>query len=208
MINIFIQALIVGYSGALMPGTVLTYTFDRSLKKGWHAGFIIAFGHALLELLIIIILLFGLGDFLTLDISRIIIGFSGGTFLILMGIDMSIRLTKISDINDNEANIIYNNMMIGGVFISITNPYFIFWWAVIGLSFVTKAYETLGAAGVIIFYFGHILADISWLGFVSVMINKAKRFMNSLIHNYITAALGICLIGFGISFIIDSIKLL
>ena len=49
MVEIFLQSLLIGYSGAMMPGSLLTYTLDKSIKSGPKAGLIISIGHALLE---------------------------------------------------------------------------------------------------------------------------------------------------------------
>ena len=46
-----------------MPGPMLGVTIDGSLKKGWIAGPLAVLGHGILELILIIIMTFGLKDF-------------------------------------------------------------------------------------------------------------------------------------------------
>jgi threonine/homoserine/homoserine lactone efflux protein len=86
LIQIFLKSLIIGYSGALMPGSLLTYTIDKSIRNGAKAGLIISIGHALLELILVLLLLFGFGRYLGTELAKTIIGIAGGLVLSLFGI--------------------------------------------------------------------------------------------------------------------------
>lgn len=167
MVQIFFQSLLIGYSGAIMPGSLLTYTIDKSLKSGSKTGLLISVGHLLLELIIVILLISGTGSFLATEATQMIIGFIGAS-----------------------------------------NPYFLLWWAIVGLGLLLNAYTLYGVIGVALFYFGHILSDISWYSFVSVFISRTRKFINQKIYRIIIAILGVCLVGFGISFIVNSFKFL
>ena len=61
--GIFISAFLIGFSGAMMPWPMLGVTIDGSLKKGWTAGPLTVLGHGILELILIIIMIFGFKDF-------------------------------------------------------------------------------------------------------------------------------------------------
>lgn len=50
MITLFLKSLIIGYSGAVMPGSIFTYTVDKSLRNGAMSGLLVSLGHAFLEL--------------------------------------------------------------------------------------------------------------------------------------------------------------
>ena len=50
MVLLYSSAFVLGLSGAMMPGPLLTYTIRKALAKGWKAGFIITAVHALLEI--------------------------------------------------------------------------------------------------------------------------------------------------------------
>lgn len=208
MFQIFFQSLLTGYSGAMMPGSLLTYTIDRSIKSGPVTGFLISVGHSLLELVVVVFLLSGTGSFLGTEAAQMVIGFIGGIILNFFGISM------IKDAYQNNININIDaksekesrGLIAGGIIISLSNPYFIFWWATVGLGLLLDAYASFGMIGVILFYFGHIFSDISWYSFISVFISRTKKFINQKAYRVIIAVLGICLCGFGISFIVNSYR--
>ena len=130
--GIFISAFLIGFSGAMMPGPMLGVTIDGSFKKGWIAGPLAVLGHGILELILIIIMTFGLKDFFSNPTVAGFIGFFGGAFLAWMGygmiksgINKSVSLE--SQRAGNSAGV--RNLALAGALVSATNPYFILWWA-------------------------------------------------------------------------------
>lgn len=210
MIQVFLQSMLIGYSGAIMPGSLLTYTLDKSIKSGTKAGLMISIGHALLELVLVILIFLGIGKYLGTPLTQLIIGILGGIVLIFFGVSMvkDIYLGKVSIDLKNEPDGKYGNILIGGALISASNPYFIVWWAAVGLGLIMNAYNTFGLIGVILFYFGHIMSDITWYVFVSALISKTRSFINLKIYKIIISVLGISLIVFGASFLISSARVI
>lgn len=203
MILLFLSALTIAFSGAIMPGSLLTYTIKKSLSDGWHAGFIIIAGHAVLELALIILIFLGFGTILEAPVTRLLISFIGGAMLVYMGIDMIRGATKNTvkvDINNNSTK--SRGMFLSGIFLSATNPYFLLWWTIVGLGFIMTAYSTYGIIGIVIYYIGHICADFIWYGFISILVGKTRKFMKEKLYRFLIAFLGILLIFFGIRFIL------
>jgi len=83
-VDIFLQSFIIGFSGAMMPGSLLTYTIDKSMKSGPKAGVLVSLGHALLELALVILLFFGIGKYLETPVAQTIIGILGGAVLVFL----------------------------------------------------------------------------------------------------------------------------
>ncbi len=55
MLQVFIQSLLIGYSGAVMPGSLLTFTIDRSLKYGGAGpAMLVPLGHVGVEALLVV----------------------------------------------------------------------------------------------------------------------------------------------------------
>jgi threonine/homoserine/homoserine lactone efflux protein len=214
MIDILMKSIIIGYSGALMPGTLLTYTVDKSYKKGLKAGFFIPLGHVVLELLVIVLLLIGFGKYLEINLVRIIIGFAGGILLSYMGINMIYLDAKNKLVIDEQCNTAKKDkssnkyMFFSGIVLSATNPYFTIWWTAIGLGLILSAYSSYGIVGVIVFFIGHAFCDISWYLLVSFLIHRSKSFINIKVYRIISAVLGALIIFFGITFIKKSIELI
>ena len=88
MAYIFASSLALGFSGAMMPGSLLTYTIRQSLANGPRAGFVIVFGHSVLELALLFLIFLGFDMVLQSDAAQIGIGLVGGLLLIYMGWDM------------------------------------------------------------------------------------------------------------------------
>ncbi len=209
MIEVFLRSMLIGYSGAMMPGSLLTYTLDKSMKTGAKAGILISLGHALLELSLVILIFLGVGKYLGTTAAQLIIGILGGLVLIFFGAGMVKDIFK-GNINvdfNKPADAKYGNIVVGGALISASNPYFIIWWAAVGLGLIMNAYNSFGIAGVILFYTGHVLSDFTWYCFISVLISKTRTFINLKVYKIVIALLGVCLAGFGLSFLIASVKI-
>jgi threonine/homoserine/homoserine lactone efflux protein len=204
---LFFAALAAGYSGAMMPGPLLTYDIERSLQRGWKAGLFVPLGHAILEILVVALLAAGLKSFLHLPLPKIIILFVGGIVLLWFGGDMIVNAIKNKvhlAIDRNAAVKRGDNLEImwkSGI-ISILNPYFLLWWVTVGLGFLTK-YDNLGIGGVLIFYAGHATADFSWYFAVSLLCDRISRYIGGKAYRIIIAALGALLVFFAVDFIVD-----
>jgi threonine/homoserine/homoserine lactone efflux protein len=207
MAAIFLQSLVIGYSGAVMPGSLLTYALDKTIRTGAKAGFLISIGHSLLELLLVLLMLAGVGAYLGTETAKTVIGIVGGGVLLFFGITMlrDAVQDKVSIDVKGHSKEKQGNMILGGAIISASNPFFIIWWMAVGLGMIMAAYSTFGLAGVAAFYFGHILSDITWYGFLSIVISRTRGFISRKVYRGIVAVLGVCLIGFGGSFLAAAI---
>lgn len=208
MIAIFLKSLIIGYSGAIMPGSMFTYTVDKSIRHGARAGLLVSVGHAILEMVLVILIFIGAGRYLVTDIARATIGLIGGLILGYLGFRMikDVYLNKISlDTKDIKSDR-HGSMLLAGAVLSVLNPYFIIWWSVVGLTLIMNSYNSFGIVGIAVFYIGHIISDISWFTFISVLVSKTRHLINIKVHKIIVILLATCLVGFGVSFFASSIR--
>lgn len=209
--SLFLTALVVGYSGAMMPGPLLTYDIERSLKCGWKAGLLTTLGHVLVELSLVILLVVGFGRILEYNISKIILFFVGGAALLWFGFDMVYSALRSKDTNytantDDQKS---GNMQIvlkSGV-ISILNPYLLLWWATVGLGFLLDNGQ-IGIKNVTLFYSGHALADLTWYFAVALLCDKISKFIGGKVWRLIIASLGLFLCFFAAKFILSGIQLI
>jgi threonine/homoserine/homoserine lactone efflux protein len=208
MLAIFFKSLLIAFSGAVMPGSVFTYTVDRSLRYGVKAGVLVSLGHALLELILVILIFVGAGRYLAVESAGTAIGLIGGVVLVYLGSQMirDVYFNKITletgEIHDNKQS----GMFMAGMILSAANPYFLIWWSAVGLALIMSSYNSLGAMGIAIFYLGHILGDISWYTFVATVVSKTRHLLNIKVYKTIIVVLALCLVGFGISFFAGGIR--
>ena len=209
MLMIFLSSVGVAISGAVMPGPLLTYTIRQALSRGPKSGFVIIVGHALLEAALIALIFLGFDIVLQSDVAQIVIGLVGGALLGWMGADMVFgALRDRVAIKLEEEGKSSGNMVLSGVLISAMNPYFLLWWAIIGLGFLLQAYKAFGVWGLLAFYIGHISIDFLWYGFVSVLIGTTRKFIGQKLYRVIIGALGALLVFFGVSFAVNAIRMM
>ncbi len=205
---LFWSAFVVGLSGAMAPGPVLTATISETMKRGFVAGPLIVLGHAILEMILLAAVVAGLGSWITTPVVMIVLSLGGGALLIGMGIQTAWTAPKavgeaMSIKADPKAAL--RGPVLTGILMSLSNPYWTLWWATIGLNFAAIALKN-GALGLGSFYTGHILADLSWYSIVSAAAASGRRICPRSVYIGLIAFCGIALIGLGIYFVFSGIR--
>lgn len=194
--QLFTTALIVGLSGALMPGPLLTLNIRESMRRGPATGFKLILGHVLLELALILAILAGFGGMLALGPVKGAIGLAGGAVLLFLAYGMireavsGLSLNKTDEPSGRGCGL---PLIPAGAVISLSNPYWSLWWATIGLSYLARARE-LAAYGVGLFFLGHILADLTWYSAISIAVAGGKRLFSDRVYRAIVLACGVFLV--------------
>ena len=75
-----------------------------------------------------------------------------------------------------------------GIVMSAANPYWIIWWATIGLGYILRSKE-YGIIGILVFFCGHLLADLAWYALISTAVGKGRSFFSDHIYRGI---IGVC----------------
>jgi threonine/homoserine/homoserine lactone efflux protein len=194
LIAVFFTSLVVAFSGAMMPGPLLTITISESTQRGPIAGPLLIAGHSVLELLLLIGLLFGLGPLLKNDTFFIAIAFIGGLIMLWMAWGMFRSLPTLTVTTDSAIKK-RKNLLLTGAIMSLVNPYWIIWWATIGIGYIVLS-QTLGFWGVALFYIGHITGDMIWYVAISMAVGKGKKLFTDRVYRGLIAICGTFLVGF------------
>ena len=122
-------------SGALMPGPLLTVTVAEASRRGAWAGPLVITGHAILELLLVVAVIKGLGPSLKAPPVIGTISLLGGMILLVMGVDMVRKASTLSlrQETDPGCQRRFGHPVILGFVGSLANPYWTIWWVTIGL---------------------------------------------------------------------------
>jgi threonine/homoserine/homoserine lactone efflux protein len=200
-------SFLVGFSGAMMPGPMLTVNITEGIKRGFWAGPLLVVGHGTAELLLLVALSLGLGAVVQIGWVSATIAVVGGCVLLWMAFDMlrgvwqrtlSLRTTG------SEADMRMGPVLAGGV-VSVSNPLWILWWATIGLTYVAWA-SSAGRLGLVAFFGGHILADLGWFSVVSLVVTGGRRWLSDRVYRGLIAVLGLFLVGLSVYFVLTGIQ--
>ena len=184
LLMLFGTAFVVAMPGAMVPGPMLTVTVAESARRGFWTGPLMVLGHGILELALILALLAGLSSYFTRSDVTNVISMVGGLFLLYMGFSM-LRDLKSGRLSlDDAANVSDSGMRMNpvaaGVLVSLSNPYWFFWWAAIGLTYLTLALKA-GWLGVMAYYIGHNVGDLAWNSQVSMGESDGRKFIKPIV---------------------------
>lgn len=171
-------AFITGFSGAIMPGSLLAAVIEKTTRQGLIAVTGLMTGHALLEILIVALLALGLHPILGRPRVRAAIGLVGGAALLYMGLDM-VRHAWGSSLNLAAQDAAADSLpllLLQGALISLLNPYFIGWWATVGAGQIAHM-APKKPSEYLVFYLGHEAADFTWYGLVGILIITSRRWL-------------------------------
>ncbi|MFW6209553.1 MAG: LysE family transporter [Spirochaetota bacterium] len=222
--SLFISSFLIALSGAMMPGPLLTATISESVKRGPVAGPLIMSGHLLLEGALVLALIAGVAPLLQKDLFFILVSFGGALILAWMAFGMFRSLPTLridwgsasgqtadrqnpsgsstgptGPAGPEKKSAASARALRTGVLLSIANPYWVVWWATIGLGLVARA-QKVGLLGILIFFLGHQAADFAWYSIVSTAVGKGRRFFSDRIYRGIIAVSALVLIGFALYF--------
>jgi len=201
ILTIFFGSLLIGFSGAASPGPLLALSIKETLHNGWKAGPLIAIGHSILELFVVIGISIGINQVFDSNFIAKTISLFGGIMLIILGIQTIISNKEV-DLNDtNEtSNLNSKTLLLQGALVSLSNPYWFIWWVTIGATLIINASDQ-GVLGIASMYIGHILADIVWYTAVSLILVSGFKFLSNKIYHYLLLFCGIFLCLMGIYFV-------
>ncbi len=198
LFGIFVTSFIIAFSGALMPGPFLTATISETTKRGFYAGPMMIVGHGILELLLVVSLMLGLAPILTDDTVFGAIALSGAIILLWMAFGMFRSLPSLQLLTASS-DIRRGGLIRTGILMSIANPYWTIWWATIGLAYIVHS-QAFGVVGVILFFIGHILADLVWYSVVSFSVAKGKSFLSVQVYRTVIGVCACFLVVFAVYF--------
>ena len=199
--SLFSIGFIMGLTGAMAPGPLLTVTIGESAKRGGIAGPMVILGHGVLEFALLLLIVFGVANFLNNSIIFAIVALGGGIMLIYMGLSAIKGLKHYTLSCESGSQKQGLHPILAGIIISLSNPYWFIWWITIGMGYVIFA-KRFGIYGVVAFFAGHILSDLSWYSFVSYGIQFGGKYMSLRIIKAVLLVCSIFLIFFGIFFIV------
>jgi len=208
LVEFIIEVVIVTASGALSPGPLTFATMSEGAKKGWKAGLYAALGHAAVELPLVILLALGLAGLFRDEFTRKVLGLIGGISLIAYSVLQLVEAKKLwGKALEFKGKGGGRSGFLTGVVLSAFNPFFLLWWATVGVKLVIDALSVLQPLllSVVVFYASHVWMDVVWLPIVALAGYKGSRISGKAL-SLVLLALSIALIYYGVMFIATALS--
>jgi len=193
------QVVVISLSGVMAPGPVTAAAIGMG-SRSRYAGMLLAIGHGIVEFPLMVLIVLGMGRILKLPTAQIVIGLAGGAFLLMMAAGMlkSLRSAEIQ-----ETKVAKSAPMLAGIILSAGNPYFLFWWATVGLALATTA-TGMGIWAFALFAVVHWLCDFIWLSALSWASFKGTGLFGLRSQRIVLLICAVALFFFGLFFIYNA----
>ena len=192
-----IEAVAISLSGVMAPGPVTSVVVGKGSESP-HAGALVALGHGVVELPLMVAVYYGVGRLLELPHTQAIIALAGGLFLLWMGLGMLRRLRQGVDLEEQTGH----TPFAAGILLSAGNPYFLVWWATVGAALISRS-AAFGLGGFLAFGLAHWACDFAWDYGLSALSFQGGKALGARFQRGIFLLCGMALIFFGGRFVWD-----
>jgi threonine/homoserine/homoserine lactone efflux protein len=193
-----LASILLGISLAAPVGPVSIEVIKRGLKHGFFPAFILSLGAAAADTTYLLIIYFGLSNFISIPIVKTMIWFFGAIVLLYLGFASVKEYFHKSDSPKEKK--LQTNSFVAGYLLTLSNPMTFVWWlgvfgSVLGLSLNNPVLSMA-----LLNSFSIIFGVIIWFFALSTLAAHGKRYVTSKTLQYISLIAGIVLIIFGIYF--------
>lgn len=201
LVGFAISVILISGSGVMSPGPLFAANLIHGVRGGLKSGIKIAYGHAVVEFPLIMLIGLGVISFETFPQFKLAIAILGTLGL------FAFAAIQIKSVIYQKQVITKSNHtpFLTGIFLSALNPFFLIWWFTIGFKLISDAVELWSFAGILILFGFHIWMDFAWLGFIAAIAKKGSKFISNRNYQIVVIGLSGFLIFYGISFVIEVI---
>lgn len=212
MFQLLATFFIISLTGALAPGPLTTMGIVEGSRRGKWSGTRLAIGHGLVEAvyvaLIALVLWLGRETILRQPIIAGLIALVGGLFLAWMGLGMGVGAWRHRlSLEGEAAQEAQFGLVSEGSLVTLSNPYWWIWWALITPLYLQEAL-IWGVLGLVILYLVHWSIDLGWLTSLSWLTGSGRNLFSPRVYRWVLIACGAALLFFGVSFVIAGVRFL
>lgn len=182
------------------------------LNKGMHHGFIhawlVGLGGMIGDLIFMLLIYFGVAPFLTTPVMKTFLWLFGFFILVYTGIESITRAKKTlrSDRAIRQTSKLKSFRT--GFLLAISNPLNIIFWLGIYGAVLAKTSDLYSNYQLLLYSSGIFLGIFAWDMFMAGVASSFRRFFHERIQYFITIGAGWLLIGFGLYFGYEAVRLI
>ena len=207
LVAILVFSFFASLGAVVSPGPVMAAIVTEAPRQGWRVGPLVAVGHTLLELILLVLLGLSLSFGLATPLARRMIAITGGLVLIFIGLSYILgtwrgRIT-LPQADETSPERSWSSMILLGVVTTVSNPFWYTWWVTVAAGYLAQARQ-LSTLAVAIFYIGHISADFAWDTTLSVATSTGTRYLSARRYQILIVLTGLFMLYLGFVFLRSS----
>ncbi|MGE5223103.1 MAG: LysE family transporter [Omnitrophica WOR_2 bacterium] len=210
LLSVFVFSFVIGMGAVITPGPVSTAIVSQAPRRGWLVGPLLAAGHSVMELVLLVLIAVGLGAGLAQNGVQAVIAVAGGALLVWMGIGMGLNILQgkvhLPGMNGKLAPLTYGQIVGLGMVATVSNPFWYAWWVTVVPGYLARV-RNFGLAAIAAFFLGHIFADFLWDTFLSSVIGKGRKWMTDRLYQGLILLCSGFFIYLGIQFVLQGFHL-
>ena len=187
----------ISLSGVMLPGPLTAATIARGYNDR-NAGVVIGIGHGIVEIPIIALIYFGFASYIADPVVKMVTGLAGGLMLVVMGLLIFFTFRKPLE----GSKVLRYGSLVTGIVMTGGNPYFLLWWATIGVALISGA-VAFGIYGLVLFTIVHLSCDIAWEQVVSMTVFRTRHLWTPGVQKTVFSICAMALIGFGVIYAVS-----
>ncbi len=198
--NSIFTYIFLGISLAAPVGPVNAAQLNTGIKNGFFHAWIFGFGALLADILYMVLVYFGVGQFVDSPYIKIFLWSFGFFVLTYTGIESILTLHKIKLNFHHEKRIRYRQSLSSGFLLSLLNPLTILFWLGIFGSILAEASQKITDSQLILNSFAIIVGIILWDTFTAFLSSGARKFLSNKLLVIISIISSLSMLGFGFYF--------
>lgn len=205
--GVFISYIFLGLSLAAPIGPINAAQLDRGIKNGFFHSWLIGIGSVVADILYMLMVYLGVVHFLETEFMKTFLWSFGCFVLLYTGFESLAGAGKIEkDQRGSDDSLL--KTFFTGFFMALSNPLTILFWLGIYGSVLAKTAANFDQFHLILYSFAIILGLLIWDVSMAALSSSFRKVLSNRVLIYIAGISGISLIGFGIYFGYQAIKVL
>lgn len=206
--NSIFTYILLGISLAAPVGPVNAAQLNTGIKNGFFHAWIFGLGALTADVLYMIMVYFGVGQFIDSPLVKIILWSFGCFVLTYTGVENLLTLHKIKIDLKFGKSIRFRRSLLAGFFMSLLNPLTILFWLGIYGSVLAETSQIFSGNQIIIYSLAIIVGVILWDTIMAFISSGARRFLSTTLLKIISILSSLSMIGFGVYFGIQAYQTL
>jgi threonine/homoserine/homoserine lactone efflux protein len=206
--GIFFSYLVLGLSLAAPIGPINAAQLDRGIKNGFLHSWMVGVGAMVADMLYMLLVYMGVVQFLEIPIVKTFLWLFGFFVLVYTGMECIWTAGKISSQARRKKEEPISKSFLSGFLMSLSNPLTILFWLGIYGSVLAKTVHTYDASQLILYSLAIFSGIMVWDFTMALISSTFRRFLTMKFLSYISFVSGLSLIGFGLYFGYEAMKIL